>query len=94
MKIEIAPAAEKQNLDFEQINEIAENMIRWSRRQAEAFAQMPLTYVDCLLCHMSKAEYVAWEDIPDALGNLVPQIAPDERVALVGVYLGREAAAA
>lgn len=92
MNIETAPAADKQRLDFEEFNQIAENMIRWSRRQADAFNRMPLAYIDCLLDQMGRAEYVAWEEIPDVLGNLLPQLAPDARVALVGLHLGRGAA--
>lgn len=94
MDIETAPAADKQRLEFEEVDQIAENMIHWSRRQADAFNQMPLTYVDCLLDHVGKAEYVAWEEIPDALGNLVPQLEPDVCLTLVGIYLDRGAAPA
>lgn len=94
MQSNTAPADAKPPLDFAEINEIAANIVQWRRRQAEAFSQMPLTYVDCLLDQIAEAEYVAWEDIPEEVGALVPWLDSDTCRTLVSVYLDRSTAIA
>lgn len=92
MNPENAPVDDEPILEPEDIFLIADQFVHWSRKQAEAFRQKPLMYISYLLDCIAEAEYVAWEDIPEEVGKLVPYLKPDACLALVGIYLDRRTA--
>ena len=94
MTTTIAPDNGESTLIFKDLELIADQVVDWSRQQAKAFSQMPLAYIECLLDRMADAEYVAWEDIPQELGKLVPYLKPDDCLTLVGIYLDRRSVSA
>ena len=78
MTTTIAPDNGESTLILKDLELIADQVVDWSRQQAKAFSQMPLAYIERLLDRMADAEYVAWEDIPQELGKLVPYLKPDD----------------
>ena len=68
---------------------IAANVIEWSRKQAEAFDQRPLSYIECMLEQMEKAEYVMLDDVADELAALLPWLRLEVCETLIGVVLDR-----
>uniref|UniRef100_UPI001BB1D944 hypothetical protein n=1 Tax=Sphingopyxis sp. 2PD TaxID=2502196 RepID=UPI001BB1D944 len=69
------------------LNMIASNVINWSRGQPEALKQRPLAYIDCLLSQMAENGDFTLESLPEEVNGLVPWLALEDCVPLVGLYL-------
>jgi hypothetical protein len=74
--------------ELDDLNMIAGNVIDWSRRQAEAFEQRPLAYIDCLLSQMAERGDFTLDFLPEEVSRLVPWLDPEDCLPLVGIYLG------
>lgn len=74
-------------LDLAEMGEIASNVVTWQRRQAAAFEERPLAYIDCLLEKIGEIRDVCLEYLPEEIARLIPGLQVDACIALVGTYL-------
>ena len=87
MNIEKSASDERPKLEFEDVDLIAMRAVRGLEDQVNAFNEMPLLYVECVLSHLGDADTVSWEDIPELLGRLAPWLKPEECLSLTDLYV-------
>lgn len=87
MNIEKPASYERPKLEFEDVDMIAMRAVNGLDDQVNAFNEMPLLYVECVLAHLSDADTVCWEDVPELLERLAPWLLPEECVSLTGIYM-------
>jgi hypothetical protein len=66
---------------------IAANVIYWQDQQEDAFQARPLAYVQCLLDELKRCGTVPYEELPEALDDILPGFGVEQWTAVVGVYL-------